>query len=184
MKTNKPLFCIAGRSGSGKDSIVKALCEQYGWKQVISYATRPRREGEGNTHIFITEEEANAYSNDFAAFTRIGNFSYFTTNEQINDPSIKFYIIDPNGIQWLKANEPERPIFVVYIYVNEKLAQERALSRGDSLEVYQKRHEAEKSQFSRFEANKEYDVVIHNSMSLASAVNDLYYTVILEEMED
>ena len=53
------LFCIMGKSASGKDTIYKCLVqdEELGLKTVVSYTTRPMREGErdGVEYHFVTE---------------------------------------------------------------------------------------------------------------------------------
>lgn len=55
------LFCIIGKSGSGKDTVFKRLfCEMPTYiKPVVTYTTRPRRdnETEGIEYHFITENE-------------------------------------------------------------------------------------------------------------------------------
>lgn len=177
------LVCVVGRSGSGKSTIVQELCKYFKKQEVNSYATRPRREGEGNTHIFITDEEVKQYENDFAAFTRIGNFTYFTTKTQLQDPNIMFYVIDPNGVKWLKENFHDKRILVLYVRVNEVLAQQRALARGDSIETYNKRRESEREQFERFEKEHEYDYLINNTLSLRYAVEDAITTIKYARLE-
>ena len=57
MNKEHTLLLVMGRTASGKDSLVNKLSERTGLKQLISYTTRPPREGEGNTHIFVSEEE-------------------------------------------------------------------------------------------------------------------------------
>ena len=54
---SKTVFLIVGETSSGKDTFVQKICEDCGYSQLISYATRPRRDGEGDTHIFISEKE-------------------------------------------------------------------------------------------------------------------------------
>jgi guanylate kinase len=49
------IYLIVGRSGFGKDTVVDCLCERYGYKRIISYTTRPRR-NEQDKHIFVTIE--------------------------------------------------------------------------------------------------------------------------------
>ena len=178
------LVCVVGRSGSGKSTIVQELCKYFGKQEVISYATRPRREGEGNTHIFITDEEAKQYEDDFCAWTFIQPYQYFTTKTQLRNTEIMFYVIDPNGVQWLKRNFTDKRILVLYVRVNETLAQQRALARGDSIEVYNKRRESEREQFTRFEREHEYDVIIHNTLSLRYAVEDAITAIKYARMED
>ena len=40
---NNCLFLIVGASGSGKTTIANTLEERYGYKQIQSYTTRPKR---------------------------------------------------------------------------------------------------------------------------------------------
>ena len=66
------VFLVVGESGSGKDSLVTKICNDLGYKQLISYATRPRRVNEGDTHIFITPDEVEKYRDQMIAYTQIG----------------------------------------------------------------------------------------------------------------
>ena len=85
--TEKILIC--GRSGSGKDTFAKLL-KSFGLKDVCSYTTRPRRDGEGDTHTFITEKEVKNYPNKIAV-TEINGYTYFATKEQLEEAD--YYII-------------------------------------------------------------------------------------------
>ena len=53
------IFCLLGKSGAGKDTVFRALMEKggLGLKGVVTYTTRPRRDGEaeGVEYHFITE---------------------------------------------------------------------------------------------------------------------------------
>lgn len=178
-----PLFCVVGLSGSGKDAIVKEMCRLTGKKQVISYATRPRRINEGETHIFIRPEEVVQYQQNFAAYTEINNYQYFTTKSQLRNPEIMFYIIDPNGVQWLKENFNEREIYVVYVRVDPDTAKQRALTRGDLEETYDNRHKSEIGQFMDFITEKQYDSVIDNCCDLDFAILQFTHILIGKEYE-
>lgn len=127
----KTVFLVVGLSGSGKDSIARAL-ETCGFKVLLSYTTRPRRyEGE-NTHIFITPEEANQYKNQMVAYTHFDNHDYFCTQDQLNDCDI--YIIDPDGIDYLKEKVKNINFVTIFIHVPFEERVARMKSRGDSTE--------------------------------------------------
>ena len=179
----QPLYCVVGISGSGKDSVVQEMCRLTGKKQVISYATRPRRINEGETHIFIKPEDVVEYERDFAAYTEINGYSYFTTKSQLLDPEIMFYIIDPNGVKWLKQNFNERDIYVIYVRVDPDTSKQRALSRGDSEETYDNRHKSEIGQFMDFIVEKEYDSVIDNCCDLDFAILQFTHILVGKETE-
>lgn len=54
------LFCLIGKSGSGKDTIFRNLIEDkdLGLLPVVTYTTRPKRDNEtdGNEYFFVNEE--------------------------------------------------------------------------------------------------------------------------------
>ena len=161
------MLLIAGETARGKDTLAHYLQNQYGLKPVVSYATRPKRplEIEGKEHYFITPKEACDFSEkDMIAYTKIGDIEYFATKEEL---SKDIYIIDPAGIKVLKEKYPEEDFTVIYITTSPRIGMQRALNRGDSVDVVNKRMEAEAKQF---EAFTDYDYKFINDGSL----EDLY----------
>ena len=77
------MILIAGRTGSGKNTYADILKEK-GYKAVISYTTRPKRYETEDTHIFISNEEADIIE-DKVASTTINDYKYFATKKQIQD---------------------------------------------------------------------------------------------------
>ena len=59
------LYCLIGKSGSGKDTIFKHLLSdsELSLSPVVTYTTRPRRDNEtdGVEYNFITDERLNDY---------------------------------------------------------------------------------------------------------------------------
>ena len=159
----KPLFLIVAKSGVGKDSITDRLCGIYNAKKVISYATRPRRIGESETHIFISPEEVAQYKSDIIAYTKIGEYEYFTTKDQLTDERNLFYIIDPMGELYLRSKFTERDIMSIYLTVDFDSQIARLKLRGDSDSAIVKRISAEEKQFSHYEDNKMYDATFENN---------------------
>lgn len=156
-------YLIAGRTGTGKDTIKEFLEHSYNWKFVKSYTTRPRRSPDEDTHIFLTEEEAAKIEDkDKAAKTVINGYQYFATKQQIEEADA--YIIDPVGIKNLAQNMPHQLFEIVYIKakdeaVHEEMAIKRAADLEKELEIYKKRCESENEQFTAFEkkiADKEF----------------------------
>ena len=71
-----------------------------GYKKLKSYTTRPKRVNEGDTHVFIDESEVPKYVDQMVAHTKIGEYHYFATSEQLQENDI--YIIDPNGVAFME----------------------------------------------------------------------------------
>lgn len=173
----KKKFLIVGRSSSGKTAIVREVCKQLNLTQVKSYTTRPPREKEVkypelSDHYFIDESEVEKYRDDIVAYTEIKGNKYFTTKNILDSSDL--YVIDPNGIDYLKREcGNEYNFIVVYVRVTAKIGLLRAKDRGDDLDVYKERIKAEDEQFSQFEKNMLWDYHILNNDSFERAVETM-----------
>ena len=176
------LICIMGESSCGKDSLVSKLCEKTGHAAICSYTTRPRRDGEGDTHIFVDDNAYEYMRNEgvIAAFTEISGFKYWTTIDQLYENS--YYIIDPIGLKTLKAlNLPNLRLVSVYINTPESVRKERAIKRGDKLDVYRKRCLSERDQFRQMKKDMDVDYVVSN-LDFAKAYSILKWISTAEEV--
>ena len=182
MNKEHTLICIMGESSCGKDSLVSKLCEKTGHTAICSYTTRPRRDGEGDTHIFVDDTAYEYMRNEgvIAAFTEISGFKYWTTIDQLYENS--YYIIDPIGLKTLKAlNLPNLRLVSVYINTPESVRQERAMKRGDKLDVYRKRCLSERDQFRQMKKDMDVDYVVSN-LDFAKAYSILKWISTAEEV--
>ena len=164
MNKEHVLICLMGRTASGKDTLANRLCERTGLRQIISYTTRERRTNEGDTHIFISDEEYQALENSgrIAAFTQIGPYKYCCTIDQLYENDI--YVIDPMGVKHLQElNLPNLRLVTVYVNVPDEIRKERALNkRGDDRLTFMKRDMAERDQFRMMLRNTDFDYAISN----------------------
>ena len=158
------VFLIVGESGSGKDSLVAKLCEEHKYSQLKSYATRPRRENEGDTHTFIAPNEVEQYKDQMIAYTKIGEFEYFATKDQLQKSD--FYVIDYRGIEYmhnLKMDFSDIRFVTIFIHLPRELREERVLNdRNDNALTFYKRCFNESIQFTEMIIRDDYDYAITN----------------------
>lgn len=170
-KLKKTIFCILGESGSGKDTLVNYLINDFKLplKSVLSYTDRPIRPGEqqGKEHIFLSKDKMTAlldsYKKDIAAYTKIGEtgYRYCATTTTINKSDI--YIIDPNGLKDLKERTSDRyNIVAIYIDCPLEERRKRTQKRGDEAIRFESRVNAESEQFAEFREEHGYDYIIDN----------------------
>ena len=164
MNKEHTLLLIVGRTASGKDSLVNKLCERTKLTAITSYTTRPRREGEGDTHIFTTEDvyEQMQAEGRVAAYTQIAGYHYWTTIEQLYTNDL--YIIDYQGIKTLRElNLPDIRFVTVFVNVPDDVREERALKkRKDDKFVFRKRSLDEAAQFREMLKNADFDYSVSN----------------------
>lgn len=146
---------IVGRTASGKDTLREALERKYGWKFVKSYTTRKKRFEDEDTHLFVSQQQADNVKNKVAV-TFVNNGSgwdeYFATEEQVQEADA--YIVDPVGMYLLCASMPYEHFVVVYVKpVSTYLQFRHAIKRFDGFHPYKaaKRILSEDSEFVQFE---------------------------------
>lgn len=164
MNKEHVLLCVLGRTACGKDFLVNRLCERTKLKQLISYTTRERRANEGDTHIFITDEQYQQLqdSGQIAAFTQIGQYKYCCTVDQLYENDL--YVIDYHGLQHLRElNLPNLRLVTVFINVPDDIREHRALSqRKDDKAKFRTRSFAEREQFREMLRNADFDYSVSN----------------------
>lgn len=92
------LYCIIGRTASGKSTITRLVAKKLKMNVLKSYTTRKPRKGEtakNSDHTFILPEDVDSYRDDMVAYTERVGYCSFATKQQIMDSD--FYIINPSG---------------------------------------------------------------------------------------
>ena len=129
ISSTKNKYIIVGKSGVGKDYIAK-LFENSGKVRLITYATRPPRFEEENTHIFISPEQGAAIdpSAKFLQADVVG-YEYFTTREAVDKADI--LILEPNGVKEILEKMPDQGFHVLYVSADPAERMNAALIRQD-----------------------------------------------------
>ena len=169
----KHLYLIAGRSASGKDTITAELCRKFGWRKVVSFTDTPMRTDQRNgiEHWFLQKDEFDNLlkENHILAYTQIGEYRYCATVESIEE-DIRFYIIDPVGIKFLRENYADQiDMTVIFVYVPKETCLMRMERRGNF--DAEARFKGEDEMFTDFEQRGDWDFCIDNNGTLEEAVN-------------
>lgn len=136
------LFCIMGKSASGKDTIFKRLVQDRALdlKTVVSYTTRPRRDGEreGVEYHFVSPQmlkelrEAGRVIECRDYHTVHGLWSYFMVDDgQIDFSGSRDSIIIGTLESYQKIREffGKEHVIPIYVHVEDGLRLSRALER-------------------------------------------------------
>lgn len=138
------IFCLMGKSSSGKDTIYKKLMEDeaLGLKRMVPYTTRPIRHGEqeGVEYHFVSEDHLKQLQKagkvvELRAYDTVhGVWKYFTVCEDEMDLSKESYAVIGTLESWHAMCEyfGREAMVPIYIEVEDGLRLERALSRERS----------------------------------------------------
>lgn len=149
------LYAPVGKSGAGKDYITDKICQDFNMKKVISRTTRkPRFNGE-NTHLFVSEEQADKEWDIAIARQPVPNKDkidrYYTIEEDFQDKD--FYLLFPTGVKSLKENNIDIQIKTLYIKTPWYIRIFRMIKRGDSISNIIKRLMYETKEFKGFKGD-------------------------------
>lgn len=127
------LYCILGKSASGK-STIERLLEEKGLKRLISCTTRPIRENEreGIDYYYLTipEFESLRINNQLLESTEYRGWHYGISINQIdmNDDKDYIAVVEPHGYRQIKEKLEDK-VIGIYITVQDKERLIRALNR-------------------------------------------------------
>ena len=161
------MIVIIGESGCGKSTLVNTFIKKYpSYKRVVTYTTRPMREGEvdGVDYHFVNE----------------GHFSWLISENRLTEwnmyrgwyygtPYIDDYneniiaILTPAGLRALKRNATVsglKNIKSIYLNVDRRSRLISLLKRGDDIEESYRRSLSDVGQFDG--VDREVDFVLDN----------------------
>lgn len=131
------IFCIVGKSCSGKDTIYARILEQNrpGLVPVVPYTTRPRRPGEaeGQTYHFVTEEQLRRYEEEGQVIekrvyqTTQGPWTYFTLRFALD--ADRLLITTLEGARALMDCYGPQQVRMVYLHVDDRTRLLRYIDR-------------------------------------------------------
>ena len=138
------IFCVMGKSATGKDTIYQELLHnsKLNLTRIIPYTTRPIREGEveGREYHFCTEEDVQKMENEgriveLRAYNTVyGIWKYFTVDDGNIQLDKKNYILIGTLEAYIKMREyfGEEKVLPIYVEVEDGERLLRAIAREKS----------------------------------------------------
>ena len=135
------IFCLMGKSSTGKDTIFKRLTEnkELNLRTIVSYTTRPIRNGEeeGKEYFFVGEERLKELEDagkviELRAYnTYYGVWKYFTVEDEQIDLEKENYLIIGTLESFKKTKEyfGEEKVVPILITLDDGVRLQRALDR-------------------------------------------------------
>lgn len=174
------MLVLVGESASGKDYIKQTLIEEYGFKPMITYTSRPMREGEKqhSTYHFISEEDFKKKINEhfFAEWKKYktveGTWYYGTALEDCHRADADtIAILAPDGVRDLQDKNIK--IYVIYIYANLRTRMQRLSLRGDNQEEANRRIKADEYDFQGVEVLADHITRNHFNDNIYDVTDDI-----------
>ena len=179
MKVKNEKVIILGKSGSGKDHLMRKLIGR-GLKGCLKWTTRPQRkhEKQGLTYNFVSDDQftESINENKFLAYQKFSvtpegrepeTWYYGVTLEEFNQSQV--FIMTPGEFNNLTP-EMRKGCFVVYLDIDRQVRESRLLGRQDKNDSITRRLDADDIDFQEY---KDYDLKITDPEFSADDVYDL-----------
>lgn len=158
------IVILVGESASGKTTLADNLQELDGFSKIVTYTTRPPRDGEqdGIDYHFVTDEQFNemVLNNEFVEHANYRGWQYGTAINSKIDKDIVI-ILTPAGARAFRKFAKEHPklkldLFVIYLMVDRRSRLIKLLERGDDIEEAYRRSLSDVGQFDAFDREADY----------------------------
>ena len=171
------MVILVGESASGKSTIEKALVKNHGFQKVISYTTRPPRQGEidGIDYHFITGEQFKKLEAE-NFFAEIGKYRDWYYGSSILDckKDRMVAVLTPHGLRQMKKIDGLN-ITSFYINVPRRDRMIKILQRGDDPEECYRRSVSDIGMFDGIEDEVDY---ILNNEGYKEIADDTSYKIV------
>ena len=193
------LLIIIGKSGSGKDSVVKVF-EKNGWKRIVKYTNRPKRDGEidGIDYYFVSinfMEEKSFFSEESFTVANGDTWYYGTLLEDLHKSLFtdkkNNYVIIMTPTEYKKLN---KMLFAIkgidyisaQIDIPDDIRRERLIKRGDNIEEIERRIKADNKDFESLKLKyrkEEFFPLFYIHDGIGDRTPEDIYNIIIEMME-
>jgi guanylate kinase len=178
-KSKKEKLVILGKSGSGKDHLMRKLVEK-GLKGCLKMTTRPQRKHETQlvTYNFVNDDHFTELvkENKFIAYQTFNvtpedrepeTWYYGITNEEFENAQV--FIMTPGEFNNLTP-EIRKGCFVVYLDIDRQVRESRLFRRKDRNDSILRRLDSDDIDFTEY---NDYDLKITDPEFTADDVYDL-----------
>ena len=151
------MIVLVGESASGKSSIERNLVEEYGFNKIVSYTTRPPREGEvdGIDYRFTDTTQFLKLKEEgfFAEVATYRDWHYGVAKEDCTNDKVA--VLTPYGLRQVSKIK-DIDIISFYINVPRRDRLIKILQRGDNIEESYRRNLSDVGMFDGIEDEVNY----------------------------
>lgn len=145
-------MALVGKSGSGKDRILRELCANSDYHEIISNTTRPIRENEvdGVNYHYLTDEEflRKKDNGEMLETADFRGWHYGTSYDNLNENKVNIGVYNPTGYMSLLDNDNVE-VYGIMVNCSNKERVIRQLNREEHPDVDEiiRRYSTDKADF-------------------------------------
>jgi len=166
------ILVLLGKSGVGKDTCFNHICKEYDFNPIISYTSRPMRQGEsqGKEYNFISKDDfiEKINCNEFLEYrsynTLVNGIEetwYYGTLKSSFEDKNNIIILDYSGLKTLKEEFGDL-VTSIYIKISDNERERRAKLRDKDFCQIEWDRRLKDDEIKFFNAENDVDYIIEN----------------------
>ena len=176
-KVERPfkMIAIIGQAGSGKDTILRAVCEKNPeLNKIVSCTTRPMRDNEEDGvdyHFYTVDQFTEEVLNDkMLEASCFNNWFYGTSLDSLLKDKVNIGVYNPEGIESLMLHK-DIELYVFLIEASDKVRLIRQLNREKNPDIEEifRRYKTDRADFA--------DLPFHHNVLENEYIDDLDHAV-------
>lgn len=183
------MICIVGEQGSGKSTLANEL-EKLGYEKVITYTSRPPRDGEidGEDYHFKSQSFIDSRKAQFMEVSEYRNWKYGSMKADFHKNSV--VVLTPAGMRALKRYDSEdgghEPLNLrtVYLCVPRRQRLKKLLDTRADIDEILRRDQTEVGQFDGIKDEVDYIYINENYQFTPSEIAEFIKGAIDAEKEE
>ena len=184
-----PVLILVGASGVGKNTVAEVLlgAENSPFSYSRSLTTRDPRGTFADEYLYVSEEEflARVEAGKMLEHTRYGENYYGTPMSEVERANAEgknsLMILDINGVESIRKNHPNLPIYAVYLYAEPEEIRRRLEARDlgcaceENIQKVHKRLKNNRDDFSSLAEGRYrlFDAFVENNVVVDAAARVL-----------
>lgn len=184
-----PVLILVGASGVGKNTVAEVLlnAENSLFSYSRSLTTRDPRGTFADEYLYVTEEEflSRVEAGKMLEHTRYGENYYGTPMSEVEranaEGKASLMILDINGVESIRKNHPNLPIYAVYLYAEPAEIRRRLEARDlgcaskENIEKVNKRLKNNRDDFCSLAEGRHrlFDAFVENNVAIDAAARVL-----------
>lgn len=175
------IVAILGKTGSGKSTLERSF-ENLGYKRIISYTTRSKRDGEKNgvDYNFVTREKFQELVDAGIIFEKAEYSGNLYGSARPVGSNRYVVVLEPDGLETFKK-EYGNQVIGVYLDIDEDTQNKRIATRGNTSddEIAMRKSQVDKKKFNRIKDNPNINIIANANLPtnelLGQILSQIFY---------
>ena len=159
---DKALIVVVGKTCSGKTTLVDRVVKETDYKKIVTYTTRPPRDGEDeSSYVFVDDKEFQYLINhnklmEYTSYDVASGETWYYGSAKVDYGPGKIIVLNPYGLERVQKELEGQHVVYIYLKASDAVLRARLEDRGDNNLEADRRLAADAKDFKGIESKVDF----------------------------